>query len=192
MLRRLYDRVLALSASRHAGWWLALVSFAESSVFPIPPDVLLVPMVLARPERAWRLALICTASSVVGGLLGYFIGYALYDQVAAPLIRFYHYEAAAQNFIDRFNEWGLWVILIKGLTPIPYKIVTITSGLTHFNLALFVVASAVTRGLRFFVVAALLKRYGRPVQQWIEQRLTLVTSLVALSILGGFLVLRLV
>ena len=192
MLRRLYDRVLALSASRHAGWWLALVSFAESSVFPIPPDVLLVPMVLARPERAWRLAFICTLSSVVGGLLGYFIGYALYDQVAVPLIRFYHYEAAAQNFIDRFNEWGLWVILIKGLTPIPYKIVTITSGLTHFNLALFVVASAVTRGLRFFVVAALLKRYGRPVQQWIEQRLTLVTSLVALSILGGFLVLRLV
>ncbi|MGI4953992.1 MAG: YqaA family protein [Janthinobacterium lividum] len=192
MLRRLYDRVLALSANRHAAWWLALVSFAESSFFPIPPDVLLVPMVLARPDRAWRLAFICTLSSVVGGLLGYFIGYALYDQVAVPLIRFYHYEAAAQNFIDRFNEWGLWVILIKGLTPIPYKIVTITSGLTHFNLALFVVASAITRGLRFFVVAGLLRTFGQPVQAWIEKRLTLVTTLVALSIVGGFLLLKLV
>lgn len=191
MLRRLYDRVLALSASRRAPWWLALVSFAESSFFPIPPDALLVPMVLARPDRAWRLAGICTLASVVGGMFGYYIGYALYDQVAGPLIRFYHYEAAADAFIQRFNEWGLWVILIKGLTPIPYKIVTITSGLAHFDFGLFVVASAVTRGVRFFLVAALLRRFGAPVQAWIERRLTLVTSLVAASVVGGFLLLKL-
>ncbi len=190
MLRRLYDRVLALSASRHAPWWLAIVSFAESSFFPVPPDALLVPMIIARPERAWRLAGLCTAASVLGGLLGYVIGYALYDTLAAPLIRFYHYEAAAQSFIERFNEWGLWVILIKGLTPIPYKIVTITSGLTHFNVAVFVAASIVTRGARFFLLAALLRRYGEPIRAWIERRLTLVTTLTAAGIVGGFLILK--
>ncbi len=190
MLRNFYDRVLALSASPRAPWWLAAVSFAESSFFPIPPDVLLVPMVLARPERAWRLALICTVASVLGGLLGYYIGYALYDQLAAPLIRFYHYEAAADAFKERFREWGLWVILIKGLTPIPYKIVTITSGIAHFDLAVFVAASAATRGLRFFLVAGLLRQFGQPVQEWIEKRLTLVTTVVAVSILGGFVALK--
>ena len=190
MLRNLYDRVLALSASRRAPVWLALVAFAESSFFPIPPDALLIPMVLARPERAWRLATICTISSVLGGLLGYTIGYAFYDQVALPLIRFYHYEAAADAFVARFNEWGVWIILIKGLTPIPFKIVTITSGLAHFNLAVFLAASIVTRGARFFLVAFLLRRFGPPVQAWIEKRLTLVTSIAAASIIGGFLILK--
>src|SRR6195952_2484613 len=107
MLRALYDRVLALAASPRAPLWLAVVSFAESSFFPVPPDALLVPMVLARPERAYRLALLCTLASVAGGILGYFIGYALYDAVAAPLIRFYHYEAAAQGFVERFQQYGL-------------------------------------------------------------------------------------
>ena len=181
---------LALAASPHAPWWLAAISFAESSFFPIPPDVLLVPMVLARPDRAWRLAAICTVSSVVGGLFGYYIGYALYDQIAAPLIRFYHYEAAAQAFVERFNQWGLWVILIKGMTPIPYKIVTITSGLAHFDLTVFVLASVVTRGARFFLVAALLRRFGEPIRLWIERRLTLVTTLTAVGIVGGFLLLK--
>ena len=190
MLRRIYNRVLALSASPRAPWWLALVAFAESSFFPVPPDVLLVPMVLARPQRAWRLAAICTLGSVAGGLLGYLIGYALYDAVALPLIRFYHYEAAADAFVAKFREWGLWVILIKGLTPIPYKIVTITSGLTHFNLPVFVAASIVTRGARFFLVAALLRRYGEPVREVIEQRLGLVLALVAVGIVGGFFVLK--
>ena len=192
MLRRLYDRVLALSASPRAPIWLAIVSFAESSFFPIPPDALLIPMIIARPRQAFRLAAICTVASVLGGLLGYYIGYALYDQLAAPLIAFYHYEAAAQNFIARFNEWGLWVILIKGLTPIPYKIVTITSGLTHFNLGVFIAASIVTRGLRFFLLAALLRAYGEPIREWIERRLTLVTTLAAAGIIGGFLILKLI
>jgi membrane protein YqaA with SNARE-associated domain len=190
MLRALYDRVLALAASRQAPLWLGIVSFAESSFFPIPPDALLIPMVLARPERAYRLALLCTLASVAGGILGYFIGYALYDAVAAPLIHFYHYEAAAQAFVDRFQQYGLWVILIKGLTPIPYKIVTITSGLAHFNFAVFVAASVVTRGLRFFLLAFLLNRFGHPVRSFIEQRLTLVTSVAAACIVFGFVVLK--
>ncbi len=192
MLRRFYDRVLALSADRRAPAWLALISFAESSFFPVPPDALLVPMVLARPERAYRFALICTVASVVGGALGYLIGYALYDQVAGPLIRFYHYEDAAQAFVDKFNQYGLWVILIKGLTPIPYKIVTITSGLTHFNFGVFMAASVLTRGARFFLVAALLRQFGEPVREFIERRLTLVTSLTAAGIVGGVLLLKFV
>ena len=160
MLRSLYDRVLALSANRRAPAWLAVISFAESSFFPIPPDALLLPMALSRPDRAYRLALICTVASVLGGVLGYFIGYALYEQLAMPVIRFYHYEAAAEAFKAKFNEWGLWVILIKGLTPIPYKIVTITSGAVGFNFLVFVAASVVTRGARFFLIAFLVRRFG--------------------------------
>jgi membrane protein YqaA with SNARE-associated domain len=192
MLRRFYDRVLALSADRRAPVWLALISFAESSFFPVPPDALLIPMALARPERAYRFALICTVASVIGGALGYLIGYALYDQVAGPLIRFYHYEDAAQAFVDKFNQYGLWVILIKGLTPIPYKIVTITSGLAHFNFGVFMAASVLTRGARFFLVAALLRQFGEPVREFIERRLTLVTSLTAAGIVGGVLLLKFV
>ena len=192
MLRRLYDRILALAASPRAPLWLALVSFAESSFFPVPPDALLIPMAIARPDRAYRYALICTIASVVGGMLGYLIGYALYDTLAAPLIHFYHYEAAADAFVQKFQEWGLWVILIKGLTPIPYKIVTITSGLAHFNFGVFILASVITRGARFFLLAFLLRRFGAPVRAFIERRLTLVTSVSAVAIVAGFLVLRLV
>ncbi len=190
MLRRLYDRVIALAASRRAPVWLAIVAFAESSFFPIPPDVLLVPMALARPERAYRLALLCTVSSVVGGMLGYLIGYGLYEAVAAPLIHFYHYEAAADAFVQRFQEYGLWVILVKGLTPIPYKIVTIASGMAHFSFPLFVAASVVTRGARFFTLAALLRYFGAPARSFIEQRLTLVTTVTLVAIVFGFVVLR--
>jgi len=190
MLRRFYDRVLALSADRRAPVWLALISFAESSFFPVPPDALLVPMALSRPDRAYWFALICMLASVTGGMLGYLIGYALYDQVAAPLIHFYHFEDRADNFIDLFNRYGLWVILIKGMTPIPYKIVTITSGLTHFNFGVFMVASVLTRGARFFLVAALIRQFGEPVRAFIERRLTLVTSLTAAGIVGGILLFR--
>lgn len=192
MLRRLYDRVLVLAASRRAPLWLAVVSFAESSFFPIPPDALLVPMALARPQQAYRFALICTLASVAGGVLGYLIGYALYEQLAAPLIRFYHYEGAMQAFKDRFNEYGLWVILIKGLTPIPYKIVTITSGVTQFNFGVFLAASVVTRGARFFLLAFLIRQFGPPVQAFIERRLTLVTSIGALAIVLGVVLLKFV
>ena len=190
MLRRFYHRILALSASPYAPWWLAGIAFAEASFFPIPPDVLLIPMALARPRQAWRLALICTLGSVTGGALGYLIGWTLFEQVARPLLNLYHYDAAFQAFRDRFAEYGLWIILIKGLTPIPYKIVTIASGAAGFDFPLFMAASLVTRGLRFFLIAALLRLFGEPVRDFIERQLTLVTSLVAVGVVGGFLALR--
>jgi membrane protein YqaA with SNARE-associated domain len=191
MLRRLYMRTLALAASPRAPWWLAVVAFAESSFFPIPPDALLIPMALARPDRAWRFATICTVASVVGGALGYLIGYAVFDQLARPLIDLYGYGDRFVAFQQLYARYGLWVILIKGLTPIPYKIVTIASGAAKFDFWVFMAASIVTRAARFFIVAALLRAFGNPVRDFIERRLTLVTSLLAAGIVGGFLVLRL-
>ncbi len=190
MIQRLYRRVLTLAAAPHAPWWLAAVAFAESSFFPVPPDALLVPMALARPGRAWRLAAICTAASVAGGALGYLIGYALFDQLALPLLRAYHYESAFTRFQATYARWGLWVILVKGLTPIPYKIVTIASGAARFDFPLFMAASLLTRGVRFFLLAALLRRFGEPVRDFIERRLALVTTAIAAGIVGGFLALR--
>lgn len=190
MLHRLYMRTLALAASPRAGWWLFGIAFAEASFFPVPPDALLIPMALARPDRAWRLAAICLAGSVIGGALGYLIGYAVFDQLARPLIEMYGYGDRFAAFQALYARWGLWVILVKGLTPIPYKIVTIASGAAKFNFWMFMAASVVTRGARFFIVAALLRYYGTPVRDFIERRLTLVTSLLAAGIVGGFLVLR--
>src|ERR1700733_13561326 len=191
MLRKLYARVMALAASPNAGWWLALIAFAEASFFPIPPDALLVPMALARPRSAWRYAAICTVASVVGGALGYLIGFAVFDQIARPILNVYGYGAAYAAFQAKFQEYGLWIILIKGLTPIPYKIVTIAAGAARFDFSLFMLASLLTRGARFFLVATLLHYYGDAVRDFIERRLTLVTSAVAAGIVGGFLALKL-
>lgn len=191
MLRRLYARTLALAASPRAAWWLAVVAFAEASCFPVPPDALLIPMALARPREAWRFAAICTVASVIGGALGYFIGYAVFDQLARPLIRLYGYGDRFAAFQALYGQYGLWVILIKGLTPIPYKIVTIASGAARFNFWVFMAASLATRGLRFFLVAALLRAFGTPVRDFIERRLALVTGALAAGVIGGFLLLKL-
>jgi membrane protein YqaA with SNARE-associated domain len=190
MLRRLYDRVLRLSASPLAPFWLALIAFAESSFFPVPPDVLLVPMALARPERAFRYALICTAASVVGGMLGYLIGYALFDVLARPLLHFYHYEDAFAAFQARFQQYGVYIILIKGLTPIPYKIVAIASGAAKFDFAVFVGASVLTRGARFYLIALLLRQFGEPVRTFIEGRLGLVLGVTAIFAVIGFVAIK--
>jgi membrane protein YqaA with SNARE-associated domain len=190
MLKRSYARVMALAGSPNAAWWLALIAFAESSFFPIPPDALLVPMALARPRAAWRFAAICTVASVVGGALGYLIGFAVFDQVARPILDLYGYGAAYAAFQAKFQEYGLWIILIKGLTPIPYKIVTIAAGAARFDFLLFMGASVLTRGARFFLVATLLHFFGDAVRDFIERRLTLVTSALAVGILGGFLALK--
>jgi membrane protein YqaA with SNARE-associated domain len=190
MLKRFYNKVLALSSSPYAAWWLAAIAFAESSFFPIPPDALLIPMVIARPSRAWRLAGICTLASVCGGALGYAIGYELFDQFARPLLNFYHYDAAFERFKEMYQTYGVWVILIKGLTPIPYKIVTIASGAVQFNFPVFMLASLATRGARFFLLAAILRRFGTPVRDFIERRLTLVTSAAACAVVGGVLLLK--
>jgi membrane protein YqaA with SNARE-associated domain len=190
MLHKLYARVMALAASPYAAWWLALVAFAESSFFPIPPDALLVPMALARPRSAWRFAAICTVASVLGGALGYLIGLAVFDQVAQPILKLYGYGSAYAAFQAKFQEYGLWIILVKGLTPIPYKIVTIAAGAARFDFALFMMASVLTRGARFFLVATLLHFFGDTVRDFIDRRLTLVTSALAVGIVGGFLALK--
>ena len=190
MLRRLYDRIMTLAEGPQAMKWLALVSFAESSFFPVPPDAMIVPMVLARPERAWRIAWVCTLSSVIGGFFGYAIGYFLYESIGRPIVDFYGYQEPFLKFQHQFQEWGLWIILIKGMTPIPYKIVTIASGVAHFDLLVFALASLATRGARFFLVAALLRVFGPPLRTFIERYLTLVTTGFALLIVGGFVALK--
>ena len=189
MLKRFYDRVIALAGHRHAGWWLVAVAFAEASFFPIPPDALLVAMGIARPRRVWVYAILATIGSVAGGALGYYIGYAVFDRLAQPIIHFYHMDHAFQAFQAKFTRYGLYVILIKGLTPIPYKIVTIAAGAARFNFALFMAASLVTRGGRFFLVAAIIRLFGEAARDFIERRLMLVTSLLAIGIIGGFLIL---
>lgn len=190
MIRRLYDWTMRLAEGPRALWSLAAISFAESSFFPIPPDVVVVPMVLARPKQAWLIATICTISSVVGGLFGYAIGYFAMESIGDWLIQLYGMQDKAAEFHDNYAEWGLWVILIKGLTPIPYKLVTIVSGAAHFALVPFVVASLITRGLRFFLIAALLRVYGEPIRAFIEKRLTLVTTVFVALLVGGFAVLK--
>lgn len=190
MLRRFYDRILALSASPNAAWWLAAIAFAEASFFPVPPDMLLIPMALARPQRAWRLALICTISSVAGGALGWLIGYALFQQLAAPILALYGYGAKFAAFQSTFAEYGLEIILLKGLLPIPYKIITIAAGAAAYSFPVFMAASLLTRGARFFLVAGLIRYFGEPVRDFIERRLGLVTIAAAAGIVGGFLVLK--
>jgi len=190
MLKRLYDRVIALAASEHAVWWLAVIAFAESSFFPIPPDALLIPMALAKPRSALRYAAVCTAASVLGGMLGYLIGYALFDFVAQPILQFYHYQDSFEAFRVRFAENGVYLILLKGLLPIPFKIVTIASGVSSVNFLAFVAACIVTRGARFFLVAALIRRFGDPVRDFIEKRLMLVTTISAAFIVLGFVMIR--
>jgi membrane protein YqaA with SNARE-associated domain len=190
LLRRLYNWIISLAEHPRALWVMAAVSFLESSFFPIPPDVMLVPMVLANRRRAWAIAATCTVASVVGGLLGYAIGYGFSETIGLKIVQFYGLEHAMESFHDMFAQYGLWVILIKGLTPIPYKIVTIASGLAHFDLTVFILASILTRGARFFLLAALLHRFGEPIRKFIEERLTLVTTVFAVGLVGGFIALR--
>jgi len=190
MLRRLYDWVIRLAGHPRAIPAMGVVSFAESSFFPIPPDVMLIPMVLANRTKAFRIALVCTVCSVLGGLLGYAIGYYFFETIGAWLVRTYGLQAGLEQFRRGFAEYGTWIILIKGLTPIPYKLVTIASGAAHFDLFTFVWASIVTRGVRFFLVAALLWKYGEPIRSFIEERLTLVTWLFLIALVGGFVAFR--
>ncbi len=190
MIRRLYDWTLSLAQSRHALWALAVVAFVESSVFPIPPDILMIPMIIAAPRRAFMIATVCLLASVAGGMLGYFIGSGLFETVGRPVLEFYGKAEAAENFSQRFNEWGAWAVLIAGVTPFPYKVITIMSGWTGLSLPLFIVASFVARGLRFFVVAALLWKFGAPIRDFIEERLGLMFTLFIAILLGGFLAVK--
>jgi membrane protein YqaA with SNARE-associated domain len=190
MLRGLYDWVMRLAAHKRALPALAVISFLESSVFPIPPDVMLIPMVLADRTRAFRIALVCTVASVLGGLLGYAIGYYLFETLGEWVVKTYGLQAGLAAFRAGFEEWGIWIILIKGATPIPYKLVTIASGAAHFDLFTFVWASILTRGVRFFAVAALLWKFGEPIRGFIEERLSLLMWLFLIALVGGFVAFR--
>lgn len=186
MLDRLYIRLLALSQHPKALWVLALVAFAESSVFPIPPDVLILPMVLAAPSRAWIIALVAMVASVAGGLLGYAIGALMFEQLGRPILETLGKGDAIEAFNQRFNSLGFWAVLGAGLTPFPYKVITIMSGWTGMHLGTFIATSVLARGLRFFLLAALLWKFGTPIRTFIERRLGLLSTLFMLFLIGGF------
>jgi membrane protein YqaA with SNARE-associated domain len=188
MLRRLYDWVMRLAEGRYALWALAAVSFAESSFFPIPPDVMLIPMILAKRSRAFVYAAWATLSSVIGGMFGYLIGFALYESVGKPIIDFYGKGAEFADFANLFNDYGVWILIIKGMTPIPYKILTIAAGVAGMGFVAFILASIVARALRFFLVAALLYWFGEPIRDFVEKRLALVTTAFVALLVGGFAV----
>jgi membrane protein YqaA with SNARE-associated domain len=188
MLRRMYDWCIASADKPYALWMLGIVSFAESSFFPVPPDVMLAPMSLAQPKKAWLFALVCTITSVAGGVLGYAIGALLYDSVGGWIIQLYGMGDKVEAFRESYAEWGAWIILGKGLTPIPYKLVTITSGFAGYNLFLFILFSIITRGARFFILAFLFNRYGPAAREIIEKRLGFWVTIGAIGLLLGFVV----
>jgi membrane protein YqaA with SNARE-associated domain len=190
MFRRLYDWTIALSQRPSAPYALGAVSFAESSFFPIPPDVVLAPMALARPEMAYRYALICTVTSVLGGLLGYLIGAMFMDTVGQWLISLYGGREKIDGLIALYREWGALLILIKGLTPIPYKFVTIASGMAGYDLLWFVVLSILTRGARFYLVAGLLNKFGGPIKAVMDKHAGVVVALLLVALVGGFLAIK--
>lgn len=190
MLRRLYNWTIDAASHRHALWVLAAVAFVESSVFPIPPDVLMIPMILARPRQAWLIAAVATISSVLGGLLGYGIGAFAWDSVGQPVLNALGKETAMSNFNERFNDFGFWAVLTAGVTPFPYKVITIMSGWTAMPLGTFMATSLLARGLRFFIVAALLRAFGPPIRDFIERRLGLVFTAFVVLLIGGFFLVK--
>ena len=181
---------MSFSAKRNAIWVLVAVSFIESSIFPIPPDVLLIPMVLAARSRWLGLAMACTAASVLGGLAGYAIGFFLYDGIGRPLLEFYGYDAKFLDFQKQYNEFGAWIVFIAGVTPFPYKVITIASGVTQLDITTFSVASIFARGIRFFIVAGLLFWLGPPIKEFIEKRLGIVFTVFIIFLVGGFVLLK--
>ena len=190
VLQRLYDWTMGLAAHRHALLALAVISFIESSVFPIPPDVLLIPMVLAARDRAWLIAGVCTVASVVGGYAGYGIGYFLYETVGQPILAFYGAIEQFAQFRELYNEWGMWIVAMAGFTPFPYKVITIASGVTQLDLWTFGLASTASRGARFFLETALLWQFGAPIRRFIEANLPALAWVFFALLLGGFLAIR--
>ena len=190
MIRPLYDWTLRLADRPNALVALGIVSFIESSFFPIPPDILMIPMIIARPSRAWLIATVALVTSVLGGLFGYFIGAVLFDTVGQPILDFYGKAEAGEVFAQKFNEYGAWAVLVAGVTPFPFKVITIMSGWTGLSLPVFIIASIVARGLRFFVVAGLLWQFGAPIRDFIERRLGLMFTLFMVILIGGFFLVK--
>ncbi len=186
MLKRLYDWTMNLASHRRATAVLAGVSFIESSIFPIPPDVMLIPMVLAERTKAFRIAFICTVSSVLGGFLGYAIGVFLFEEIGRPMLELYGYGPKFAEFQGKYHDWGAWAVFFAGVTPFPYKVITILSGVTSLDFFIFTIASIGARGLRFYIVAGLLWHFGEPIREFIERRLGLLFTLFCILLIGGF------
>ncbi|MCB2010769.1 MAG: DedA family protein [Geminicoccaceae bacterium] len=191
MLRGLYDWTMRQASGPRALWSLAVISFVESSFFPIPPDILLIPMILANRDRAWLVAGVCTVASVLGGILGYLIGALLFEAIGAPLLEFYGYLEKFTDFQAMYNEYGAWIVFGAGITPFPYKVITIASGVTGLDIVTFMIASVLARGLRFFIIAALLWKWGQPIRAFIERYLGLLTVIFFVLLVGGFALLKL-
>lgn len=190
MLRRLYDWTMGLAGHKRATWALGGISFAESSFFPIPPDVVLIPMILANRRKAFRYALIATIFSVLGGIAGYAIGMFLFEAIGQPLLQFYGAAEKFAEFSESYNEQGAWIVFFFGVTPFPYKVITIASGATSLDMLTFVTASVAARGLRFFVVASLLFWLGEPIRTFIERYLGVLTVIFMICLIGGFVAVR--
>lgn len=190
MLRGLYDWTMRMAASKRAPWALAAVSFAESSFFPIPPDIMLIPMVLSDRRKAWWYATIATVASVIGGILGYAIGYYFFEAVGLPILKFYGREHALDSFMAFVQEYGVEAVIIKGATPIPYKVVTIAAGVGQMNIWAFLGASIIARAMRFYLVAGLLYFFGEPIRAFIEKRLGLVMTTFLVLLVGGFVAVK--
>ena len=190
MIRRLYDWTLALAARPDALWLLAIIAFIESSIFPIPPDVMILPMVLAVRTQAWRIAAVATTASVLGGFVGYAIGMFLYDTVGQPLLIFYGYAENFVNFQSLYAEWGAWIVFGAGLTPFPFKVITIASGVVALDPVVFGIAALLARGIRFYLEAALLWKFGPPIRIFVERRLGIVATIALLLLIVGFVALR--
>ena len=189
-LRALYDWTLSLAETRYALVALAVVAFIESSVFPIPPDIMLIPMILAVPHRAFLIAGVCTVASVLGGGFGYYIGAVLFEAIGLPVLEIFGKADKIDEFKANFNEYGAWAVLFAGVTPFPYKVITITSGATGLDFWVFMISSFIARGLRFFIVAFLLWKFGAPIRDFIEKRFGLVATVAIVLLFGGFLAIR--
>ena len=190
MIKQIYKKTIQLAGHKSSKFFLAIMSFIESFVFPIPPDVILIPMVLAARDRAWLIAGVCTIASVAGGIAGYGIGSLLFDQIGKPILDFYHYSPKFVQFQETYNDWGAWAVFIAGVTPFPYKVITILSGVTNLDITVFTISSVLARGLRFFLVAWLLWQFGAPIRSFIERRPGLLFTLFVVMLLGGFVVVK--
>ena len=190
MMRRLYDWMMRMAAHQKAPQALFWVSFIESSVFPIPPDVMLIPMILANRAKAWFYATVATVGSVIGGIAGYAIGFFLFEYVGEPILTLYGYGDRYKDAAAMFQEWGVWILIAKGWTPFPYKVLTIAAGAFHMSFIPFVLASIVARAMRFYLVALLLYFFGEPIRDFIERRLSLVTTTFLVALVGGFVAIK--
>lgn len=191
LTRRIYDHTLNLASRKNALTWLFVISFIESSFFPIPPDIMIIPMVLATPKEAYKIAGVATVASVLGGYLGYFIGVYGFELIAHPLLEFYGYMKQFGEFENYYHEYGAWIVFGAGITPFPYKIITIASGVVRLDLVVFTIASVIARGMRFYFIAWLLKRFGDPMKVFIEKNLNLLSILFLLLLIGGFAAVKL-